>query len=118
MTFSAYSSYRLVNTNQYDRKDDRLFKLFADAEYIRPREGALKNAIEKRFVNRTTGSRPGIDNQQQAKLPSVPIPGAEYLMGRWQEECGKEYDMKQGLCLMLGGMAKAKKDLFCFGVFR
>jgi hypothetical protein len=61
----------LVITNLYDRKDDTLFKLFADAEYIRPREGALKNAIEKRFVNRTTGSRPGMDNQQQAKLPSV-----------------------------------------------
>jgi hypothetical protein len=57
-----------VNTNQYDRKDDRLFKLFADAEYIRPREGVLKNAIEKRFVNRTTGSRPGINNQQQTKF--------------------------------------------------
>jgi hypothetical protein len=47
----------------------------------RPREGVLKNAIEKRFVNRTTGSRPGIDNQQQVKLLSVPIMGSEYLMG-------------------------------------
>jgi hypothetical protein len=48
----------------------------------RPREGVLKNAIEKRFVNRTTGSRPGIDNQQQAKLPSVPILGSWHLVGR------------------------------------
>jgi hypothetical protein len=32
--------YRLVITNQYDRKDDILFKLLADAEYTRPYEGA------------------------------------------------------------------------------
>ena len=38
---------------------------------LRPSEGVLKNAIEKRFVNETTEMRPDIINQHQTKTASV-----------------------------------------------
>jgi len=59
----------LVNTNQYDRKDDGLFKHFANADYIRPRDGIKKDARKGRLTNIMPGSRPGIIKGISTKMP-------------------------------------------------